>query len=140
MERQKDIAVLPGGFVEAAATTSQYEYFYTEKIPYYLHMATAHGYRLNIVVVYGGSDFYRHATVFHATRVRIASRGFPAALATPTNLCGADRIAVRVFHVEDQHLSLDSINTSIQAQYELDRVALGTLRHHVKPLRILAKL
>jgi len=122
---QKNICVMPGGFVEAAGATETIEYISLDKITYYQKMCKRYGYRLQYLMIYGGSTFYRHHDVWRDARLQLAALDIPSAVVTPTKVFGgeADVIAVRPFSI---HLdaSVSHISDQLKAVYASDTVTL----------------
>lgn len=124
-KQRPNLCVLPGGFVEAAGATDTTEYISLDKIAYYQKMCKRYGYRLQYLMIYGGSTFYRHHDLLRGARLSLAAMGIPAVAATPTNVVGGevDTIAVRPFHI-DLDASLSHISDQITATYISDATTL----------------
>jgi hypothetical protein len=133
----KNLMLLPGGFVETVGATGVVECIYIDKIPYYQKMCKRYGYRLQYLMMYGGSNFYRHHAICRDKRLDFARMNIPAAIVTPKNVCGTDKIAVRPFNI-DLEASLARIIEKIETVYTLD---LAILEHEgaikMKPLEVI---
>lgn len=126
MEQGRNIALLPGGFVEAASTTSGWESLYVDKIPYYTKKCATYGYNLKYVIIYNGSTFYKHHDVCTESRTTMAYMGLPTPFVTPTNIGGRvthDDIAVRTLRIHPDS-SLEDIKTAITDVYTSDQQVL----------------
>jgi hypothetical protein len=138
-KERPNLGVVAGGFIEAAGATSSAEYIYLEKITYYQKMCKRYGYRLQYIMVYGGSDFYTHHEIGRDTRLKLARMDIPAVVAAPR--IQFDKIAVRPFNI-GLDSDLKNITEKIQAVYASDmkELDLGVEYLKVKPLMIMSAI
>ena len=117
MSHNVNIAVCPGGFVEAAGYSTNTEVIYTKQYTYWMKRCREHGYRLQLKVFYEGSRFYTQPGTMRNLRMWVARRHMPCILPFPA--CTKPTLYVRTMDI-GLSMSLDEVNKMIVDTYTRD--------------------
>jgi hypothetical protein len=74
---QRDIMVIPGGFVETNTGNEEFATMYDSKWEYWLWQCTKHGYDLSFQWIYGATQVYHTGVAAMATRLQLGQKGIP---------------------------------------------------------------
>jgi len=127
---RESIVVFPGGFVEAAGSTTTGLCLYAGTYAYWIRRCIEYGYDLRILLIYHGAEIYSQSDAFLPLRLAVAKRGLPGilpALPRPCPLAGRELL----FHPKLEHdsrLRETEVSISVSSIEEQERVRQSAIQ------------